>query len=75
MAAGRLVVRDGDVYGRTVNLAARIAGDAGPGQVVVEEGAVIALPKGTARFEPLGRFSSRASPVQVGLWLATAPSG
>ena len=75
VAAGRLVIRDGDVYGRTVNLAARIAGHAGPGQVVVEEGAIVALPKGTARFEPLGRFELRGIPDPVGLWLATAPSG
>ena len=74
VAAGRLVIRDGDVYGRTVNLAARIAGHAGPGQVVVEEGAIVALPKGTARFEPLGRFELKGIPDPVGLWLATAPS-
>ena len=30
IAAGPLVLRDGDVYGHTVNLAARIAGHAGP---------------------------------------------
>lgn len=74
VAAGRLVIRDGDVYGRTVNLAARIAGHAGPGQVVVEEGAIVALPKGTARFEPLGRFELKGIPEPVGLWLATATS-
>ena len=62
VAAGRLVIRDGDVYGRTVNLAARIAGHAGPGQVVVEEGAIVALPKGTARFEPLGRSRAQGHP-------------
>ena len=45
---------------------------AGPGQVVVEEGAVIALPAGTARFEPLGRVRSRASRVMWSLWLATS---
>jgi adenylate cyclase len=72
VAAGRLVIRDGDVYGQTVNLAARIAGQAGPSQVVVEEGAVIALPAGTARFEPLGRFELKGIPEPVGLWLATS---
>lgn len=36
VAAGRVVVRDGDVFGRTVNLASRVAAHAGPGQVVVE---------------------------------------
>ena len=72
IAAGLVVVRDGDVYGQTVNLAARIAGQAGPGQVVVEEGAIIALPAGTARFEPLGRIELKGIPGDVGLWLATS---
>ena len=35
IAAGPLVVRDGDVYGHTVNLAARIAGHAGAGELLV----------------------------------------
>jgi adenylate cyclase len=70
IAAGFVVVRDGDVYGQTVNLAARIAGQAGPGQVVVEEGAVIALPAATATFEPLGRVTLKGIPDEVGLWLA-----
>jgi adenylate cyclase len=71
IAAGLVVIRDGDVYGQTVNLAARIAGQAGPGQVVVEEGAVIALPAGTATFAPLGRVRLKGIPDDVGLWLAT----
>ena len=58
---------------QTVNLAARIAGQAGPGQVVVEEGAVIALPAGTARFEPLfGRVTLKGIPGDIGIWLATS---
>ena len=73
IAAGRVVIRDGDVYGGTVNLAARIAGQAGPGQVVVDEGAVIALPAGTATFTPLGRVRLKGIPDEVGLWLATPP--
>jgi class 3 adenylate cyclase len=72
VAAGRVVVRDGDVYGRTVNLASRVAAHAGPGQVVVEEGAIVALPAGTARFEPLGRFALKGIPDPIGLWLATS---
>ena len=71
IAAGLVVTRDGDVYGQTVNLAARIAGQAGPGQVVVDEGAVIALPAGIATFAPLGRVTLKGIPGDVGLWLAT----
>ena len=40
---------------------------------MVEEGAIIALPGGTAHFEPLGRFELKGIPDPVGLWLATAP--
>jgi adenylate cyclase len=75
VAAGRLVIRDGDVFGRVVNLAARVAGQAGPGEVVVEEGAVIALPAGTARFEPMGRFELKGIATPVSLWRARAIEG
>ena len=73
IAAGRVVVRDGDVFGRTVNLASRIAGQVGPGQVGVEEGVVVALPRGTASFEPIGRVQLKGFAEPVALWLATTP--
>jgi adenylate cyclase len=38
MQAGSVVLRDGDVYGRTVNLAARIVGAAAEGELVVGPG-------------------------------------
>jgi len=37
VAAGPVVVQGGDYFGRTVNLAARIAAHAGAGQVLVSE--------------------------------------
>ena len=37
IAAGPVVAQGGDYFGRTVNLAARIAAHAGPGQVLVSE--------------------------------------
>jgi adenylate cyclase len=73
IAAGRVVVRDGDIFGQTVNLASRIASEAGPGQVVVEEGVVVALPRGTADFEPIGRVELKGFPLPVALWRATEP--
>jgi class 3 adenylate cyclase len=73
IAAGRVVVRDGDVFGQTVNLASRIAGQAKPGEVVVEEGVVIALPRGIAEFDPIGRVELKGLPLPVALWRASAP--
>ena len=73
IAAGRIVVRDGDVFGQTVNLAARVASEAGPGDVVVEEGVVVALPRGTADFAPIGRVELKGFPLPIALWRATAP--
>jgi class 3 adenylate cyclase len=73
IASGRVVVRDGDVFGATVNLASRIADIAGPGEMVVEEGMVIALPRGTAAFDPIGRVELKGFPEPVALWRATRP--
>ena len=68
IAAGPVIVRDGDVFGRTVNLASRIADQAGPGEVVVEEGVVVALPRGTASFEPIGRVELKGIAEPIALW-------
>jgi adenylate cyclase len=74
VAAGRVVVRDGDVFGRVVNLAARLASEAGPGEVVVEEGVVVALPHGTATFEPVGRVALKGFTEPVAIWKARRPA-
>jgi class 3 adenylate cyclase len=71
IAAGPVFVRDGDIFGRTVNLASRIADAAGAGEVLVEEGLVVALPRGTARFEPVGRVGLKGFPEPIALWRAT----
>jgi len=52
--AGPVVFQDGDYFGRTVNLAARIAGHAGPGQVLVSDQVVAECGDGTVTFEPIG---------------------
>jgi adenylate cyclase len=53
--AGPVVFQDGDYFGRTVNLAARIAGHAGPGQVLVSDQVVAACGDGPGIvFEPIG---------------------
>jgi class 3 adenylate cyclase len=67
VAAGPVVFRDGDVYGRTVNLAARISGHAGPGEVVVNAACVDACADPGVRFEELGAASLKgiAGPVPL----------
>jgi class 3 adenylate cyclase len=54
VAAGPVIERDRDLFGRTVNLAARIAETAGPGEVVVSESVKQEIEAGGFTFEPLG---------------------
>jgi adenylate cyclase len=54
---GPVVFQDGDVYGRTVNLAARISAHAKAGQVVVSEETVRRCGDTPLSFEPLGPVS------------------
>jgi adenylate cyclase len=49
--AGPLIERDGDYFGRTVNLAARIGGQARPGEVLVSS-AVATVDAADLHFEP-----------------------
>jgi adenylate cyclase len=51
---GPVISQDGDVYGRTVNLAARIASYAQAGEVVVSEETAHRSGDDAVRFEPLG---------------------
>jgi len=54
--AGSVVFRDGDYFGRTVNIAARIAAQAGAGQVLVSEDiASLGEPDGIS-YRELGSF-------------------
>ena len=46
LATGQVVPRDGDIFGQTVNLAARISSVANPAQVVVSESAMAAVATG-----------------------------
>jgi class 3 adenylate cyclase len=65
--AGPMTYIDGDYYGLTVILAARIASEAGPGQVLVGEAATAnATPEGV-RFQQLGPVPLKglARPVTV----------
>ena len=67
VAAGPVVVQGGDYFGRTVNLAARIAAHAGAGQVLVSQRVAEAAPPAGVRFVELGelRLEGFARPVRL----------
>ena len=52
--AGPVVFRDGDYFGRTVNIAARIAAKAGPGEVLASEETVPLVSEDGIGFEEVG---------------------
>jgi adenylate cyclase len=58
LAAGPIVYQDGDYFGRTVNLAARLSAHAPPGMVVVSAETVAAV-RSEHTFKPLGRVELR----------------
>jgi adenylate cyclase len=67
--AGVVVFRDGDYFGRTVNLASRIADYARPREVLVS-GEVIELAPRAVTFEPIGDISLRGVADPVALFRA-----
>lgn len=66
VAAGPVLLRGGDYYGPTVNLAARLAEQAVPGEILVNED-IAAGPGPTVRVEPAGRrlLKGFGAPVRV----------
>jgi adenylate cyclase len=67
VAAGPVVAQGGDYFGRTVNLAARIAVHADAGQVLVSESVVQASPPDGVRFVQVGpvQLKGFARPVRL----------
>jgi adenylate cyclase len=67
VAAGPVVVQGGDYFGRTVNLAARIAAHASAGRVLVSERVVERVPPQGLTFVELGRVQLEgiAQPVRL----------
>jgi class 3 adenylate cyclase len=67
VAAGPVVVQGGDYFGRTVNLAARIAAHAGAGRVLVSERVAELTPPQGVTFVELGQVQLEgiARPVRV----------
>ena len=67
VAAGPVVAQGGDFFGRTVNLAARIAASASAGQVLVSGSVVETAPPPGVTFVEVGelRLKGIARPVRV----------
>ena len=73
VAAGPVVVQGGDYFGRTVNLASRVAARADAGQVLVTA-PVAEAPSPAASSTPTwATSSSRASPPRSGCWRPGGP--
>jgi adenylate cyclase len=72
--AGPVIFQEGDYYGRTVNLAARIAGHAGPGEVLVSQ-ATADLSGGLAvAFSDAGAVEFKGVAGATQLYLAHRPA-
>ena len=72
--AGPVVERDRDVFGRTVNLASRIAGVAAPGDVIVSGSVVNAIDPQLFDFQSIDVRSLKGFADPVPLFKAMAPS-
>jgi class 3 adenylate cyclase/YHS domain-containing protein len=70
MHHGAAVERGGDWFGSTVNVAARLAGLAAGGEVLVTEAVKAAADDGEIRFEPLGTRELRNLPAPVTVFAA-----
>jgi len=68
--AGPVVVQDGDYFGRTVNLAARMAEYARPGEVVVSQEVVDATQGGPVTFTEIGPVELKGVPETLRLHIA-----
>jgi adenylate cyclase len=69
---GPVIERDLDLFGRTVNLASRLAGAAGPGEVLVSEAVMERVDVPSVRFEPADSVPLKGITEEVALYRATA---
>jgi adenylate cyclase len=68
--AGPVVFQEGDYFGRTVNLAARIAEYARPGEVLVSQEVVDSAEGGPVMFTEIGPVELKGVPGTLGLYIA-----
>jgi adenylate cyclase len=73
--AGAVIVQEGDYFGRTVNIAARIADYAGPHQVLVSERAMQSAGAADVEFELVGDVRLKGLKNAVRLHKATRADG
>jgi adenylate cyclase len=69
--AGQLISREGDFYGRTVNVAARVADYARPREVLVTDRVVAASSDGHTAFREIGPISLNGVAEPVKLYAAS----
>jgi class 3 adenylate cyclase len=74
VSAGPIVYQGGDYYGRTVNLAARVAAHAAPGEVLATDEVVQEARGQEIEFEPIGAVELKGFARPVTLHRALAPS-
>jgi adenylate cyclase len=74
VAAGPVIFQDGDYFGRTVNLAARLAGRAEAGQTLVSEDVVSLVGGDGERFRDVGELRLKGIPAPVHVYEAVARS-
>ena len=71
IAAGPVVMQDGDYYGRTVNMAARLSAKAGPSEVLVTSEVVEASAEDGVRFDEVGKAELKGFALPIMLHRAT----
>ena len=70
--AGPVIFQEGDYYGRTVNIAARIADYARPGEVLVSQEVIDAAGEGATTFTEIGPVELKGVPSALRLYVARA---
>lgn len=71
--AGPVIFQEGDYYGQTVNIAARIASVAEPGQVLVSQAVIDAAGESGIDFEEIGPFELKGVSEAIPLYAAHPP--
>jgi adenylate cyclase len=74
IAVGPVIMQEGDYFGRTVNIAARIADQARPGEVLVSEEVVEAAESSPVAFSAIGEVQLKGLARPIVLYSARRDS-